>query len=81
LCGTQACRNNACRAQGAAHHIHRAAVCAESDQSAEAEQAARAVLKRDPDFTISRYSGPVHFKNPKRLEDLKATLRKAGLPE
>lgn len=39
------------------------------------------MLKRDPDFTISRYSGPVHFKNPKRLEDLKATLRKAGLPE
>ncbi len=58
-----------------------AAVCAELDMATKAEQAARAVLVRDPDFTISGYTGPIHFKNPRRLEDLAAALSKAGLPE
>jgi adenylate cyclase len=58
-----------------------AAVCAGLDMAAETKHAAQIVLERDSDFTISGYIERIHFKNPSRLDDLAAALRKAGLPE
>ena len=58
-----------------------AAVCAENDLTAKAQQAIQAVLKLNPDFTIAEFLGQFKLKNASRQDDLAAALRKAGLPD
>ncbi len=62
-------------------HAYLAACYARLNRAAEARDAASAVLKIDPHFTVSRWGPIERFKNPADHEHLLEGLRKAGLPE
>ncbi len=58
-----------------------AAVCADLGLDQEAYAAAQEVLRYDPEFSIAAHSGRAPFKDPQKLDEYLAALRKAGLPE
>ncbi len=47
----------------------------------EAEQEAREILRRDPAYTIARYTTPNLYRNKKTMEKWAESLRKAGIPD
>ncbi len=47
----------------------------------EAEQEARKILRRDPAYTIARYTTPNLYRNKKTMEKWAESLRKAGIPD
>ncbi len=46
-----------------------------------AQQEAREILRRDPAYTISRYTTPNLYRNKKTMEEWAESLRKAGIPD
>ena len=47
----------------------------------EAREAARDVLRQEPDFSIKAYTSGLSYRNPADSERIAEGLRKAGLPE
>jgi len=47
----------------------------------EAKQEAREILRRDPAYTISRYTTPNLYRNKETMEKWAESLRKAGIPD
>jgi adenylate cyclase len=47
----------------------------------EAKQEAREILRRDPAYTIARYTTPNLYRNKETMEKWAAALRKAGIPD
>ena len=47
----------------------------------EAEQEAREILRRDPAYTIARYTTPNLYRNTETMEKWADSLRKAGIPD
>ena len=47
----------------------------------EAKQEAREILRRDPAYTIARYTTPNLYRNKDTMEKWAASLRKAGIPD
>ncbi len=47
----------------------------------EAREAARDVLRQEPDFSIKAYTNGLSYRNPADLERIANGLRQAGLPE
>ncbi|HXV22839.1 MAG TPA: BTAD domain-containing putative transcriptional regulator [Alphaproteobacteria bacterium] len=62
-------------------HSYLAACYAHLNHTTEAHDAASAVLRMDPHFTVSRWGRIERFKNPTDHKHLLEGLRKAGLPE
>ncbi len=46
----------------------------------EAKQQAREILRRDPAYTIARYTTPNLYRNKETMEKWAESLRKAGIP-
>jgi len=47
----------------------------------EAKQEAREILRRDPAYTVARYTTPNLYRNKETMEKWAAALRKAGIPD
>ena len=47
----------------------------------EAKQEAREILRRDPAYTIARYTTPNLYRNKETMEKWAEALRKAGIPD
>ena len=47
----------------------------------EAKQEAREILRRDPAYTIARYTTPNLYRNKETMEKWAESLRKAGIPD
>ncbi len=47
----------------------------------EAKQEAREILRRDPTYTIARYTTPNLYRNKETMEKWAESLRKAGIPD
>jgi adenylate cyclase len=47
----------------------------------EAEQEAREILRRDPTYTVARYTTPNLYRNKETMEKWADSLRKAGIPD
>jgi adenylate cyclase len=47
----------------------------------EARQEAREILRRDPAYTIARYTTPNLYRNQETMEKWAEALRKAGIPD
>jgi hypothetical protein len=47
----------------------------------EARQEAREILRRDPAYTIARYTTPNLYRNKETMEKWAESLRKAGIPD
>ena len=47
----------------------------------EAEQEAREILRRDPAYSIARYTTPNLYRNTETMEKWADSLRKAGIPD
>ena len=62
-------------------HAFLAACYSSLDRQAEAESAAKEVLRIDPKFTLESYTKTLPYKNKADIERYVAVLRKAGLPE
>ncbi|HYZ25646.1 MAG TPA: tetratricopeptide repeat protein [Geminicoccaceae bacterium] len=62
-------------------HIWLASTYGNLGRRVEAEAAAAQVLRLNPDFSISAYGGKVPHRDEAVLEQFRAGLRAAGLPE
>jgi TolB-like protein/predicted Zn-dependent protease len=62
-------------------HAFLAACYSSSNRQAEAESAAKEVLRINPKFTLESYAKTLPYKNKVDIERYVAALRKAGLPE
>ncbi|MGD8766125.1 MAG: tetratricopeptide repeat protein, partial [Desulfobacteraceae bacterium] len=62
-------------------HAFLAACYSSSNRQAEAESAAKEVLRINPNFTLESYAKTLPYKNKADVERYVAALRKAGLPE
>lgn len=49
------------------------------DQKAEASEAASAIKKIKPDFTLAKYAETQRYKDPQALKQVITMLQKAGL--
>jgi adenylate cyclase len=63
------------------HHSFLAASCAQLDDGAAAKAHTDAVLKQQPDFTVSGYLATLHYNRKSDLDHHREGLLKAGLPE
>ncbi len=62
------------------HHAFLAASAAQVGDLTAAAAHARAVLQRQPTFTVEGYLGTLHYQQPADAAHLREGLRKAGLP-
>ena len=46
-----------------------------------AKQEAREILRRDPAYTIARYTNPNLYRNKETMKKWAESLRKAGIPD
>jgi TolB-like protein/Tfp pilus assembly protein PilF len=64
-----------------APYVNLASVLGELGRLDEAQEAAREVLREEPDFSISAYAKGLAYRNPEDLQRIADGLRRAGLPE
>ncbi len=64
-----------------APYVNLASALGELGRLDEAREAARDVLRQEPDFSIKAYTSGLSYRNPADLERLAEGLRQAGLPE
>jgi adenylate cyclase len=64
-----------------AAYVNLASALGELDRQDEAREAARDVLRQEPDFSIKAYTSGLSYRNPADSERIAEGLRKAGLPE
>jgi adenylate cyclase len=64
-----------------AAYVNLASALGELGRQDEARQAARDVLRQEPDFSIKAYTAGLSYRNPNDLERIADGLRQAGLPE
>ena len=62
-------------------HAFLAACYSSLDRQAEAESAAKEILRINPKFTLKSYAKTLPYKNKADLNRYVAALRKTGLPE
>ena len=64
-----------------AAHVNLASVLGELGHLDEARDAAREVLRQEPDFSIAAYAKGLAYRNPADLQRIADGLRTAGLPD
>jgi TolB-like protein/Tfp pilus assembly protein PilF len=64
-----------------APYVNLAATLGRLGREDEAREAARDVLRQEPEFSIKAYTAGLSYRNPSDLERIAEGLRQAGLPE
>jgi len=64
-----------------AAYVNLTSALSELGRLEEARDAAREVLRQEPDFSIASYGKGFSYRNPQDLERILDGLRKAGLPD
>ncbi len=64
-----------------AAYVNLASALGELGRQDDAREAARDVLRQEPDFSIKAYTSGLSYRNPSDSERIAEGLRKAGLPE